>query len=129
MANFVPIPPVPYAGASDWQVQTIGALKQNVELLCGIRGEKDLASSALLKGDVIVSPITFANITTAQTLPLYTTTSFSYSGNQVLTYNTDSASIPSVINAAARYSDAVLLLQELKNLREAVIKLSAVLRS
>jgi hypothetical protein len=129
MANFVPIPPVPFAGAANWQVRTIGALKQNVELLCGIRGEQDLASAALFKGDVYVDPIGIVNILSAQTLPLYTTTSFSYSGNQVLTYNTDSATIPSVINAAARYSDAVLLLQELKNLREAVINLSAALRS
>lgn len=129
MANFVPIPPVPFAGAANWQVRTIGALKQNVELLCGIRGEQDLASAALFKGDVYVDPIGIVNILSAQTLPLYTTTSFSYSGNQVLTYNTDSATIPSVINAAARYSDAVLLLQELKSLREAVINLSAALRS
>ena len=129
MANFVPIPPTPFAGAADWQVKTIGALKQNVELLCGIRGEQDLASAALFKGDVIVDPIININIVTARTLPLYTTTSFSYSGDQVLTYDSDSASIPLVINAAARYNDAVLLLQELKNLRETVANLSAVLRS
>jgi hypothetical protein len=129
MASFIPVPPIPFVGATDWQVRTIGALKQNVELLCGIRGEQDLASAALFKGDVYVDPIGTVNILSAQTLPLYTTTSFSYSGNQVLTYNTDSATIPVVINAAARYSDAVLLLQELKNLREAVINLSAALRS
>lgn len=129
MARFVPIPPVPYSGASYWQVQTIGALKQNVELLCGIRGESDLSSAALLKGDVNVDQITTVNITTARTLPLYSTTSFSYGGNQVLTYNSDSASIPVVINAAAKYSDAVLLLQELENLRVAVANLSAILRA
>jgi hypothetical protein len=129
MASFVPIPPVPYAGATDWQVRTIGALKQNVELLCATRGERDLASAALLKGDMIVNQITAANILVAQTLPFYSTTSFSYSGNQVLTYDAQSVSIPAVINAAARYNDAVLLLQELKNLREAVSNLSSILRS
>jgi hypothetical protein len=126
--SFVPIPPVPFSGASDWQVRTIGALKQNVELLCGIRGEKDLASAALLKGDVNVNQVS-GTIAEARTLPLYSTTSFSYSGNQVLTYNTESANIPVAINAAARYSDAVLLLQELENLRVAVANLSAILRS
>lgn len=126
--SFVPIPPVPFSGASDWQVRTIGALKQNVELLCGIRGEKDLASAALLKGDVNVGQVS-GTIAEARTLPLYSTTSFSYSGNQVLTYDTESASIPVAINAAARYSDAVLLLQELENLRVAVANLSAILRS
>lgn len=129
MASFIPVPPVPFAGAADWQVRTIGALKQNVELLCGLRGEQDLASAALFKGDLYVNPITAVNILSAQTLPLYTTTSFSYGGNQVLTYDVNSATIPTVIAAAARYSDAVLLLQELKNLREAVANLSAALRS
>jgi len=129
MASFVPIPPVPFSGASYWQVQTVGALKQNVELLCGLRGEADLSSAALLKGDVNVAQIDTVNITAARTLPLYSTTSFSYSGNQVLTYNTDSASIPVAINAAARYTDAVLLLQELENLRVAVANLSAILRA
>lgn len=126
--SFAPIPPVPISGAAEWQVRTIGALKQNVELLCGIRGEKDLASAALLKGDVNVGQVS-ASITEARTLPLYATTSFSYGGNQVLTYNTESASIPVAINAAARYSDAVLLLQELENLRVAVAELSAILRA
>lgn len=126
--SFVPIPPVPFSGAFDWQVRTIGALKQNVELLCGIRGEKDLASAALLKGDVNVNQVS-GTIAAARTLPLYSTTSFSYSGNQVLTYNTESANIPVAINAAARHSDAVLLLQELENLRVAVANLSAILRS
>lgn len=129
MASFVPIPPVPYSGASAWQVKTIGTLKQNVELLCGIRGESDLASAALLKGGIDPTAYIFPNISTARTLPLYTTTSFSYSGNQVLTYNTDSATIPAVINVAARNSDAALLLQELENLRTAVANLSAILRS
>lgn len=129
MARFVPIPPVPYSGASDWQVRTIGTLKQNVELLCGIRGESGLASAALLKGDVNVDQITTANIITARTLTVPATTSFAYGGNQVLTGDTNSGNIPDYIVAAARYSDAVLLLQELENLRVAVANLSAVLRA
>ena len=129
MPSFIPIPAVPISGASDWQVKTIGALKQNVELLCGIRGESDSASTAILKGNIQPNQLLSPLITSARTLPLYTTTSFSYGGNQLLTYNTDSVSIPATINVAARYSDAVLVLQELENLRVAVAKLSAVLRA
>ena len=129
MPSFIPIPAVPISGASDWQVKTIGALKQNVELLCGIRGESDSASTAILKGNIQPNQLLLPLITSARTLPLYTTTSFSYGGNQLLTYNTESGSIPTAINVAARYSDAVLVLQELENLRVAVAKLSAVLRA
>lgn len=129
MPSFIPIPGIPVSGASDWQVRTIGGLKQNVELLCGIRGESDSASAAILKGNIQPRQLLSPLITAARTLPLYTTTSFSYGGNQILTYNTESVSIPSVINIAARYSDAVLVLQELENLRVAVAKLSAVLRA
>ena len=129
MAGFVPIPPVPYSGASDWQVRTIGALKQNVELLCAIRGERDLASAAVLKGDVTANQITTANILVARNLPLYTMAAWTGFNDSFLSYDSNSASIPLVINAAAKYSDAVLLLQELKNLREAVISLSSILRS
>lgn len=129
MPSFSPIPAIPISGASDWQVKTIGALKQNVELLCNIRGESDSASAAVLKGNIQPNQLISPLITTARTLPLYATTSFSYGGNQILTYNTESATIPAVINAAARYSDAVLVLQELENLRVAVAKLSAVLRA
>ena len=129
MASFVPIPPVPYSGASDWQVRTIGALKQNVELLCAIRGERDLTSAAVLKGDNPISQITTANILIARALPTYTMAQWTGFNLDYLSYDSNSASIPLVINAAATYSDAVLLLQELKNLRAAVISLSSILRS
>jgi hypothetical protein len=129
MASFVPIPPVPYSGASDWQVRTLGALKQNVELLCAIRGEQDLASAAVLKGGIATSQITVANIVVARTLPLYIMDQWAGFNLDYLSYDSNSASIPLVINAAAKYSDAALLLQELKNLREAVINLSSILRS
>ena len=129
MASFVPIPPVPYSGASDWQVRTLGALKQNVELLCAIRGEQDLASAAVLKGEIATSQITVANIVVARTLPLYIMDQWAGFNLDYLSYDSNSASIPLVINAAAKYSDAALLLQELKNLREAVINLSSILRS
>jgi hypothetical protein len=104
-------------------------LKQNVELLCAIRGEQDLASAAVLKGGIATSQITVANIVVARTLPLYIMDQWAGFNLDYLSYDSNSASIPLVINAAAKYSDAALLLQELKNLREAVINLSSILRS
>lgn len=63
MANLRPryaaIPDIPTTGMSNWQSQTLSALKENVELLAGIRGEKDGASKAVLKAQLTLpsSPI------------------------------------------------------------------------
>lgn len=59
MANLQPryaaIPDVPAGGLTNWQAQTLSAIKENVELLTGTRGEKDGASRAVLKAQVTVS--------------------------------------------------------------------------
>lgn len=55
MARFSGIPALPEANIDEWQSVIIGALKQNVELLTGTRGETDGVSRALLRGDVDVS--------------------------------------------------------------------------
>jgi hypothetical protein len=59
MANLQPryaaIPDVPAGGLTNWQAQTLSAIKENVELLTGTRGEKDGASKAVLKAQVTVA--------------------------------------------------------------------------
>ena len=57
MARFTGIPALPEANVDEWQSVIIGALKQNVELLTGTRGESDGASRALLRSDVTVPTI------------------------------------------------------------------------
>jgi hypothetical protein len=56
MANIRPryaaIPDIPAGGLTNWQAQTLAALKENVELLAGIRGERDGASKAVLKAQL-----------------------------------------------------------------------------
>ena len=47
MPRFTAIPTIPTADISDWQGQVLNRLKENVELLCGIRGETDNASRAI----------------------------------------------------------------------------------
>lgn len=54
MARFTAVPAVPQGGLSDWQTILIGAVKENVELLTGLRGEIDLASKAVTQGQVTV---------------------------------------------------------------------------
>jgi len=55
MARFVGIPSIPTDNMADWESQVFHAIKENVELLCGTRGEADEASKAVLKGNISVS--------------------------------------------------------------------------
>lgn len=52
MARFTAIPAVPQGGITDWQSVLISSVKENVELLTGLRGEADLASRAVTKGQI-----------------------------------------------------------------------------
>jgi hypothetical protein len=55
MARFVAVPGLPEEGLSDAQSILITAIKQNVELLTGLRDEADLQSKAVTKGDITVN--------------------------------------------------------------------------
>ncbi len=54
MARFTAIPNPPQSEMSSWQYQMLGAIKENVELLVGARGEKDGASRAITKAAITV---------------------------------------------------------------------------
>lgn len=56
MARFSGIPSLPQSGVEEWNLRTLSALKQNVELLTGARGETDLASKAIIRSQVTVNP-------------------------------------------------------------------------
>ncbi len=55
MARFTAIPSVPTGNVTEWQGQIFRALKEDVELLAGIRGEADLASKAVTRGQLRVN--------------------------------------------------------------------------
>jgi hypothetical protein len=55
MARFSAIPNPPQTEMSGWQYYMLTALKENVELLTGARGEKDGASRAVTKASVTVT--------------------------------------------------------------------------
>lgn len=54
-ARFTAIPAVPQGGLNQWEYSTITALKDNVELLIGARGDIGASSRAITKGQVSVS--------------------------------------------------------------------------
>lgn len=53
--RFTSVPAVPQGGFTDYQTVLIGAVKENVELLTGLRGEVDTVSKAVTQGQVTVS--------------------------------------------------------------------------
>lgn len=57
MARFSAIPNPPQTEMSSWQYYMLTALKENVELLIGARGEKDGASRAVTKASVTVTGV------------------------------------------------------------------------
>lgn len=79
MARFSAIPNVPQSGVDFWQVQTLTAMKENLELLTGTGGELDGSSRALTRSTVTV------NTAPTQTMTRVTATGtgFTISGVQV----------------------------------------------
>jgi len=57
MARFVATPQVPTTGVPEIQANLFSALKENIELLTATRGESDLISRALIRGDVTVKRV------------------------------------------------------------------------
>jgi hypothetical protein len=62
MARFSAVPSVPQGGLTDWQAVLFSSLKENVELLIGARGEADLASRAIVKGQITVNEASQQNL-------------------------------------------------------------------
>ena len=54
MARFTAIPAVPQGGVTDWQSILMSSVKENVELLTVFRGESDLQSKAITRGQVTI---------------------------------------------------------------------------
>ena len=55
--RFTSVPAVPQGGATDYQTRLIQTVKENVELLTGLRGEIDAASKAITQGQITTNPL------------------------------------------------------------------------
>ena len=62
--RFVGTPEIPDGALLDWQAVLFSAIKENVELLTGTRGESDLASRAIVRGDFTVQQLGQQTMTT-----------------------------------------------------------------
>ncbi len=137
MATFYPIPAIPTSGVEDRKVRTLGALKQNVELLVGTRGEFDNASRAVLRSVISLSEVPEMNFTSASSTtaadgshdPGYVVVFGVYPiRQQVARADTNNLSLPSYLAQCAVRDDVIKLLIDLQNLRLAVENISAALR-
>lgn len=53
--RFAAIPAVPQSNLNPWEFATLNALKENVEILTGARGDATAANRALIRGQVTVA--------------------------------------------------------------------------
>lgn len=115
MARFTGIPSLPQVGVEEWQYRVLTAMKQNIELLIGTRGEQDLSSRALLKSSVAVVSTPEPSIRAVSAVG----SGFTISGAQV----------PSLADYQALVRDVQLLVNDVAALRATVNTLISQLRS
>jgi hypothetical protein len=114
MARFTGIPSLPQVGVEEWQYRVLTAMKQNIELLIGARGEQDLSSRALLKSSVRL---------TAAPEPSIRAVSAVGSG-----FTVGGAQVPSLADYQALVKDVQLLINDVAQLRATVNALLTQLR-
>ena len=115
MARFTGIPNLPQVGVDEWQYRILGAMKQNIELLIGTRGEQDLSSRALLTSTVRI-----------QSAPEPSIRSVSAVGSGL---TISGAQVPSLADYQALVKDVQLLVNDVAVLRTTVNTLISQLRS
>jgi len=111
MARFTAIPSVPTGNVTEWQGQIFRALKEDVELLAGIRGEADLASKAVTRGQLRVNQ-------TAQ--PTFSRVSATGKG-----YTISGQNVPDLDDYGKLINDVPLLANDVATLRNIVNTLIA----
>lgn len=114
MARFTGIPDIPQSGLDEAQYRTLDAMKQNLELLAGIRGEADRASAAILKSTVTTRAPTSAN--------------FQGLSAQGAGFTISGVQVPSLDDYSALLRDFQALAQDVANLRATVTTLINQLR-
>lgn len=102
--KFTIIPNIPQDGISAWQFATLNAMKENIELLTGTRGDAALPNSAVTRASVAVSPpppISMRQVTA-----------------RGLGYTISGTTIPSIEDYLNLVSDVQLLAGDVSRLRD-----------
>lgn len=114
MSRFTGIPDIPQSGVDEWQFRTLDAIKQNVELLAGIRNETDGASAAVLRSNITTRPPAVAQFQ-----------GLSAKGNG---FTISGVQVPTLDDYTALLRDFQLLSQDVAVLRSALVSLISQLR-
>ena len=110
MPRFTGVPTVPTTGIPELQANLFGALKENVELLTATRGESDLISKALIRGDVTAKQVGTQEMGTVQNV-----SPEGFSGSHV-----DANEIASLVAFRALKTDVQQLANDLFRTRQAL---------
>lgn len=115
MSRFAGIPSLPQVGVEEWQSRILGAMKQNIELLIGTRGEQDASSRAVLKSGIAITRAPEPTLRAVSAVG----SGFTISGAQV----------PSLSDYQALVKDVQSLTNDVARLRATVNTLISQLRS
>ena len=110
MTRFTGVPTVPTSGLPELQANLFGALKENVELLIGSRGETDLASRAIVTGNITAKRVGTQEMGTVQNV-----SPEGFSGSHV-----DANEIASLVAFRALKDDVQQLANDLFRTRQAL---------
>jgi len=103
--RFTAIPSIPQTGLTDWQFNTMNAMKENIELLTGARGADNSVRA------VVAGQVTVANPAT-QTMTRVTA--------QGAGYTISGVTVPSLDDYGKLVSDVQQLANDVANLRSTV---------
>lgn len=134
MPRFSGIPSLPQSGVEEWNLRTLGALKQNLELLTGSRGETDRASQALVRGQFTVGQPPLPSLTTTTsfspiTFAYHTVKDIAGNNQFVVAYDANIGSLQNFVTAAALQADVQRLTNDVAQLRAIVTTLIQQIRA
>ena len=121
MAKFTAMPAVPSSGVPDWEVQTLSAIKSNIELLLGQINRTDLDTQAVLNKSFDLTTPGLPRLTSITPISLGAISSVNVSGTNLIITNTGSwNSIPTTLSTCGYYDDLALIKTDIANIRAAV---------
>lgn len=121
MASFTAIPEIPIVGVPSWEVQTLSAIKQNIELLLGIINKTDPTSQAVLKRSFSLTDPGLPRITAITPISVGNISSTTISTENFIITNSGSWNdIPTTLATCGYYEDLEKIKYDIYAIRRAV---------
>jgi len=121
MAKFTAMPAIPSSGVPDWEVQTLSAIKANIELLLGQLNKSNLDTQAVLNKSFDLTDPGLSRITSITPISISDIGYMTVSGTNLIITNSGSwNSIPTTLATCGYYDDLQLIKNDIANIRAAV---------